>query len=122
MGPWVAGSLLLVDLGFYGYRLFAQIHENWRFFVFHVKKGSNLTIAAVHSPMPQNQRDALIGQDLFSVIPGLDAQSFDAAVSVLLKRRAYRGNGGKNSIRSGVSAGSTRTPGMALLLDQPRSG
>lgn len=91
IGPWVAGSLLLVDLGFYTYHLFARIHENRGFFVSRVKKASTLTVEAVHSPMSRIQRDAFIGRDLFSVIPELDAPSFDATVSVLLKRRAYRG-------------------------------
>jgi IS4 transposase len=91
VGPWVAGSLLLLDLGYYGYRLFARIHENKGFFVSRVKKGSKLTITAVHSPMPRNQLNALIGQDLSSVIKGVDAPFFDATVTVLLKRRAYRG-------------------------------
>ena len=91
IGPWIAGSLLLMDLGFYTYHLFARIHENRGFFVSRVKKASTLTVEAVHSPMTPIQRDAVIGRDLLSVIPELDAPSFDATVSVLLKRRAYRG-------------------------------
>ena len=91
IGRWVAGSLLLVDLGFYAYHLFARIHENRGFFVSRVKKASNLRIEAVHSPMDANLCASLIGQNLLSVIPGLGVQSFDATVSVQLKRRAYRG-------------------------------
>ena len=91
IGRWVAGSLLLVDLGFYAYHLFARIHENRGFFVSRVKKASNLRIEAVHSPMDANLCTSLIGQNLLSAIPGLGIQSFDATVSVQLKRRVYRG-------------------------------
>jgi len=91
IGRWVADSLLQVDLGFYAYRLFARIHEHRGFFVSRVKKASNLRIEAVHSPMDANLCASLIGQNLLSVIPGLDIQSFDATVSVQLKRRVYRG-------------------------------
>jgi len=91
IGRWVAGSLLLVDLGFYAYQLFARIHENRGFFVSRVKKASNLRIEAVHSPLDANQCASLIGQNLLSVIPEFGVQSFDATVSVQLKRRAYRG-------------------------------
>jgi len=91
IGRWVAGSLLLVDLGFYAYHLFARIHENRGFFVSRVKKASNLRIEAVHSPMDANLCASLIGQNLLSAIPGLGIQSFDATVSVQLKRRVYRG-------------------------------
>jgi len=91
LGPWVKGSLLLLDLGFYGYHHFARIHENRGFFISRVKKGSKLTVKAIHSLVSRNQPDALIGQDLSSMITGLDAESFDATVSVLLKRQKYRG-------------------------------
>ncbi len=91
LGPWVKGSLLLVDLGFYTYRLFVRIHENRGFFVSRVKKGSKLRIEAVHSPMGKSLSETLIGQDFLSAIAGLDMQSFDATVSFLFKRRQYRG-------------------------------
>ena len=91
LGPWVKGSLLLVDLGFYTYRLFVRIHENRGFFVSRVKKGSKLRIEAVHSPMGESLSEALIGQDFLSAIAGLKMQSFDATVSFLFKRRQYRG-------------------------------
>ncbi|NLA39730.1 MAG: IS4 family transposase [Methanomicrobiales archaeon] len=91
VGPWVKGSLLLIDLGFYTYRLFVRIHENRGFFVSRVKKGSKLRIEAVHSPMKESLSKALIGQDFLSVIAGLEMQSFDATVSFQFKRRQYRG-------------------------------
>jgi len=91
LGPWVKGSLLLMDLGFYTYRLFVRIHENRGFFVSRVKKGSKLRIEAVHSPREKNQSEALIGQDFLTVITGLDMKSFDTTVSFRFKRRQYRG-------------------------------
>jgi len=91
LGPWVAGSLLLLDLGFYGYNHFARIHENHGFFVSRVKGGSKLTIKEIHSEMAKEQHDALVEQDLLSVITGLDIQSIDTTVTVQLKRRRYKG-------------------------------
>lgn len=91
LGPWIAGSLLLLDLGFYGYNHFARIHENRGFFVSRVKEGSKLTIKEIHSKMAKEQRDALVEQDLPSVIAGLPIKSIDATITVQLKRRRYNG-------------------------------
>ena len=41
VGPWIKGKILLIDLGFYKYQLFARIAENGGFFVSRLKDNSN---------------------------------------------------------------------------------
>ena len=91
VGPWVKGSLLLIDLGFFKYQLFARIHENQGYFISRVKSSSKLIIEVVNSPVKDAQKELYIGRDLVSVLKMLGGTSIDTTVAVQLKRRSYQG-------------------------------
>ena len=48
IGPWVCGRLLLIDLGFFGFRLFDRIDRNKGFVVSRLKDTANPLIVDVH--------------------------------------------------------------------------
>ena len=41
LGPWVRGKLLLMDLGYFAYELFARIADNGGFFLSRLKGNAN---------------------------------------------------------------------------------
>jgi len=91
VGPWVKGSLLLFDLGFYKYQLFARINENHGYFISRVKSSSILIIKEFLSPVTDSQKERFIGKGLLSALKVLGGNSIDTIVLVQLKRRSYRG-------------------------------
>lgn len=91
VGPWVKGSLLLIDLGFFKYQLFARINENHGYFISRVKSSSQLIVEEFHSDLKEEQKEQFKGWDLLSVLKMLDCTSIDTTVLVQLKRRSYRG-------------------------------
>lgn len=88
IGPWVRGRLLLFDLGFFWYALFARILQHGGFFISRLKEGSNPTIVAVH----QGDGTQLIGQPLQTALLFIRRPILDVQVEVTYKKRAYRGN------------------------------
>lgn len=90
IGSWVAGNLLLVDLGYYSYWLFQRIADNGGWFISRVKDGSNPLIVG------QNRRWRgtavnLIGERLRDVAGRLQRAVVDVVVEVGVKRRKYSG-------------------------------
>ena len=91
VGSWVKGSLLLIDLGFFKYQLFARIHENHGYFISRVKNSSKLIITEFHSPITDVQKEQFKDGDLLSVLKMLDCTTIDTTISVQFKRRSYLG-------------------------------
>jgi putative transposase len=90
IGPWVAGRLLLIDLGFFGYRLFDRIDRNKGFFISRLKDLANPLIVEVHQTW-RGHAIPLVGKRIQEVVNALHRQILDVQVQVNVKRRKYRG-------------------------------
>jgi IS4 transposase len=90
LGPWVRGKLLLVDLGYFDYRLLARIHELGGYYIIRAKKSIDPIIVDRH----RNHRGRavqVIGERLRSVIDRLHRSVLDVQVALDVRRRSYRG-------------------------------
>lgn len=96
IGPWVKGSLLLIDLGFYCYDSFSRIDKYGGYFVSRVKKDSCFIITRFHSPVTAAQREMFTGKDLKHVLKVLGGTSVDATVTL----RVRMTSGGSHKKRS----------------------
>jgi putative transposase len=90
-GPWVKGSILLFDLGFYKYQAFARIEENGGFYLTRMPSTVNPTI--VRSLRVQEGRAMeLDGRTWKEVLPHLHRQILDLEVEFAFHRRRYAGS------------------------------
>lgn len=89
VGPWIKGKILLFDLGFYKYQLFARISENGGFFVSRLKNKSNPLIIKANRTW-RGQSIDVSGMYLQDVLPKLKRQILDVEVEVSFKRRVYK--------------------------------
>ncbi|MCZ7600578.1 MAG: IS4 family transposase [Gammaproteobacteria bacterium] len=90
VGKWVEGRLLLFDLGYYSFHLFARIAENDGFFVSRLKSNSNPLIVATNRKW-RGRAVSLVGRRLRDVLPELEREELDVEVEVAFERRAYGG-------------------------------
>ena len=90
IGPWVKDRILLIDLGFYKYQIFARIVENGGHFVSRLKGRADPIMVAVNTTCPGNSID-VIGKNLSDVLPKLKRQILDVMVEIPFKRRKYKG-------------------------------
>jgi IS4 transposase len=90
VGPWIKGKILLIDLGFYKYQLFARIAENGGFFASRLKDNSNPLIIKANRTW-RGQSIDVCGTYLQDVLPKIQRQILDVEVEVSFKRRAYNG-------------------------------
>ncbi len=90
IGPWVKNRLLLLDLGYFGHRLFDRIDRNGGFFVSRLKSTSNPVIVATHRQC-RGRSVPVVGEKLLDVLPYIRRSVLDVEVEVRFKRRAYRG-------------------------------
>lgn len=90
IGPWVAGRLLLFDLGYFKWQLFARIHEHRGFFVSRLRDDVNPTIVAENRCWRGASRK-LVGRRLREVKEGLAREVVDVLVEVEFTRRSYLG-------------------------------
>lgn len=90
IGPWVAGRLLLIDLGFFGYRLFDRIDRNKGFFISRLKDTANPLIVDVYQTW-RGDAIPLLGKRIQEVVNALHRQILDVQVQVNVKRRKYKG-------------------------------
>src|SRR5512133_4393002 len=81
IGPWVAGRLLLFDLGFFKWQLFARIHEHHGFFVSRLRDDVNPMIVAENRRWRGASRK-LVGRRLRDVKEGLAREVIDVLVEV----------------------------------------
>lgn len=90
IGPWVAGRLLLIDLGFFGYRLFDRIDRNKGFFISRLKDTANPLIVDVHQTW-RGDAIPLLGKRIQDVVNALHRQILDVQVQGDVQRRKYKG-------------------------------
>jgi putative transposase len=90
LGPWIRGKLLIVDLGYFDYRLLARIDALGGFFIVRAKKGINPIIVDRHSTC-RGRAIAVIGERLQPVLHAAKRAVIDLQVALDVKRRAYRG-------------------------------
>jgi putative transposase len=87
-GGWVRGKLLIFDLGYYRFQLFARIDACAGFFLTRLKEGANPIITAVHV----GSGAMLVGQKLQDVLGSLKRPVIDFEVEVSFSRREYGGS------------------------------
>ena len=90
MGPWVAGRLLLFDLGYFRYQLFDCIDRNGGYFLTRVPAGANPLIVGVNR-LWRGRTVALEGQHLHDVAGKLRRMTLDVDVEVVFQGRIYAG-------------------------------
>ena len=89
IGEWVKDRLLLFDLGYYRFQLFARIAENGGYFISRLKKNANPLLESAN----RNWRGRLMdidGQRLQQILPRLKRGVLDAQVVMNFYRRSYR--------------------------------
>jgi putative transposase len=102
-GGWVHGRLLLFDLGYFRYHLFARIGEQGGYFLTRLKDNANPTIVALHRRHRGRAIDA-VGRKLRELRDRLQRRVFDAEAEVDFRRRAYRGQRHRDRLRVRVVA------------------
>lgn len=89
-GQWVKGRLLLFDLGYFRYQLFATIHQQGGFFLTRLKDHANpvlLRLLRRH----RGRAVAVEGQGLREVRARLQRGLLDAEAEISFQRRRYGG-------------------------------
>jgi len=89
-GRWVAGRLLLFDLGYFRYQLFDAIGRQGGYFLTRLKQNANPALLRLHR-RHRGRAIAVEGQRLREVEPRLQRQVLDVEAEVRFRRRRYRG-------------------------------
>lgn len=90
LGPWVRDKLLLLDRGYYDFRLFARIRDNGGYFLSRLKSNANPRITAVYRTH-RGRAISLVGEKLQDGLPRLQREFLDAEVELRYCKRPYRG-------------------------------
>ena len=90
VGPWVKDHLLLFDLGYYRYQLFACITRNGGYFLTRLKANANPTITALNR-VHRGRAVPVVGEKLRDVAGRLQREVLDVEVDVRFQRRVYGG-------------------------------
>jgi len=90
VGKWVAGKLLLFDLGYYRFHLFDRIDANGGFFLSRAKSNFNPVITAANRKWRGRAVD-VVGKKLQEVLPTLERGVLDVTVRVRFQARVYKG-------------------------------
>lgn len=90
LGPWVRGKLLIVDLGYFDYRLLARIDELGGYFIVRAKKGINPLVVDRHRNY-RGRAITVIGEYLQAVLDAIKRTVLDVQVALDVRRRPYRG-------------------------------
>ncbi len=90
VGKWVKDHLLLFDLGYFRYQLFACIHRNGGYFLTRLKANANPTIVAINR-VHRGRAVPVIGEKLRDVADRLRREVLDVEVTVRFQRRTYAG-------------------------------
>lgn len=81
LGRDVAGTLLLMDLGYFAYAVFGKINRNKGYFISRMKKNANPRIIADRHAGPGRKRN-LVGLKLWNAIKGLARDLLDVDVEI----------------------------------------
>lgn len=98
VGSWVKNRILLVDLGYYKFQMFARIAENGGFFVSRLKENANPLILSSHI-VHRGRAIDLAGKTWQDVEPHLRREVLDAEVEVSFRRRGYAGKRSGDTMR-----------------------
>ena len=90
IGPWVKERLLLLDLGYLGYRLFDRIRRNEGFFISRMKTNANPLIVSVNRRW-RGRSVPVVGMHLQDVLSRLRRDVLDVNIQVRFYRRSYGG-------------------------------
>jgi IS4 transposase len=91
IGSWVKDHLLLFDLGYFSYRLFARIDENGGYFLTRLKRSANPVILQVNRSH-RGQAIDVVGEHVHDVVERLQREVLDVNVDVRFTRRRYAGH------------------------------
>jgi IS4 transposase len=89
-GRWVKGRLLLFDLGYFRYSLFAAIAQHGGFFLTRLKDNANPTVRHLHRSH-RGRTVAAEGLKLRDIRTRLRRAVFDAEAEICFQRRKYAG-------------------------------
>jgi putative transposase len=90
VGAWVKDHLLLFDLGYFRYQLFACITRNGGYFLTRLKGNANPTISALHR-VHRGRAVPVVGEKLRDVAGRLQREVLDVEIDVRFQRRKYAG-------------------------------
>jgi len=97
-GGWVAGRLLLFDLGYFRYQLFDAIGRQGGYFLTRLKQNANPKILTLHR-RHRGRAIAVAGRRLGEVEHRLQRQVLDVEAEVRFRRRTYRGRRREATLR-----------------------
>lgn len=97
-GEWVRNTLLLFDLGYYRFQLFARIEACGGYFLTRLKDNANPVICGVHQSWRGNSVP-ILGQKLQDVLGRLKRGVLDVEVEMKFERRAYAGKARRDKMR-----------------------
>lgn len=89
-GSWVRGRLLLFDLGYFRYQLFAALARNGGYWLTRLKDNANPEILWLHRPA-RGQAARAEGKFLQEIKDQITQKVFDAEVQIRFRRRAWAG-------------------------------
>lgn len=89
-GRWVKGRLLLFDLGYFRYSLFAAIAQHGGFFLTRLKGNANPLLLRLHRSY-RGRAVAVEGSRLRDIRSRLQRAVFDAEAEICFQRRKYAG-------------------------------
>ena len=98
VGSWVRDHLLMFDLGYFRYQLFACIGRNGGYFLTRLKGNADPTIVAVNR-VYRGRAIALEGERLRNVVQRMRRQVLDVEVEVRFPRRHYVGRAHRDTQR-----------------------
>ena len=90
VGPWIRDKLLLFDLGYFRFGLFAAIERNGGYFISRLKSNVDPIVVADNGPRRKGRR-RLAGENLRSAIERLQRDTVDVMVTIRFRKRAYGG-------------------------------
>lgn len=97
-GKWVRDRLLLFDLGYYRFQLFACIDREGGYFVSRLKDKANPLISAVFQNL-RGRKVPLEGRHLQDVLSQLKRRVIDIEVELVFKKQTYAGKKSKGRFR-----------------------
>jgi hypothetical protein len=89
VGKWVENKLLMFDLGYYRFQLFARIRRYKGFFISRLKSFSDLEVIADNKPSLGGLN--LVGLNIQTVSKRMKRKSFDVMVQADVRKRKYAG-------------------------------
>ena len=91
LGPWLRGSLLLVDLGYYSYQFLSRVDRNGGAFLSRIKSNINPRIVKNNRPVRRGLAIDVVGLKLQYVLYNIKRKVLDVNVEVIVKRNKYNG-------------------------------